>query len=98
MYGSIRVLCAATTELGDFPSNGIQWGDLGEGTQFRHAGLAEDVMKIVPNALYAGRDPMTVNEEVAQGSRQANGRRRRSLTAVFESGVQLAENNILPRA
>ncbi|KAJ8111205.1 hypothetical protein OPT61_g6150 [Boeremia exigua] len=57
MFGSIRVLCAATTQLDDFPSNGIQWGDLGEGKQFRHAGLAaEQIMKIVPNALYAGRD------------------------------------------
>lgn len=57
MYGSIRVLCAATTQLDDFPSNGIQWGDLGEGRQFRHAGLAaEQAMNIVPNALYAGRD------------------------------------------
>lgn len=64
MYGSIRVLCAATTQLDDFPSNGIQWGDLGEGKQFRHAGLAaEEVMKIVPNALYAGRDPDTQNEK-----------------------------------
>jgi hypothetical protein len=58
MFGSIRVLCAATTQLDDFPSNGIQWGDLGEGKRFRHAGLAaEQVMKIVPNELYAGRDP-----------------------------------------
>lgn len=51
------MLCAATTQLDDFPSNGIQWGDLGEGEQFRHAGLAaEQVMSIVANALYAGRD------------------------------------------
>lgn len=57
MFGSIRVLCAATTQLDDFPSNGIQWGDLGEGGRFRHAGLAaEQVMKIVPNELYAGRN------------------------------------------
>ncbi|KAH6643015.1 hypothetical protein C7974DRAFT_303212, partial [Boeremia exigua] len=57
MFGSIRVLCAATTQLDDFPSNGIQWGDLGEGSQFRHAGLAaEQIQKIVPNALYAGKD------------------------------------------
>jgi hypothetical protein len=57
MFGSIRVLCAATTQLDDFPSNGIRWGDLGEGRRFRHAGLAaEQVMKIVPNELYAGRD------------------------------------------
>ncbi|KAJ4988130.1 hypothetical protein SVAN01_06382 [Stagonosporopsis vannaccii] len=65
MFGSIRVLCAATTQLDDFPSNGIQWGDLGEGSQFRHAGLAaEQVMSIVPNALYAGRD---ADEEVDRG-------------------------------
>jgi hypothetical protein len=55
MFGSIRVLMASTTQLDDFPDNGVQWGDLGEGSQFRHAGLsAEDVMKIVPNELYAG--------------------------------------------
>jgi hypothetical protein len=55
MFGSIRVLMASTTQLDNFPDNGIQWGDLGEGPQFRHAGLsAEDVMKIVPNELYAG--------------------------------------------
>lgn len=58
------MLCAATTQLDDFPSNGIQWGDLGEGKQFRHAGLAaEEVMKIVPNALYAGRDLDTQTEK-----------------------------------
>jgi hypothetical protein len=55
MFGSIRVLMAATTQLDDFPDNGIQWGDLGQGKKFRHAGLSgEDVMKIVPNELYAG--------------------------------------------
>lgn len=27
MYGSIRACCAATTELEDFPKEGIQWGD-----------------------------------------------------------------------
>ncbi|OAL47208.1 hypothetical protein IQ07DRAFT_515918 [Pyrenochaeta sp. DS3sAY3a] len=54
MFGSIRTLCAATTQLDDFPSNGLQWGDLGDGKQFRHAGLtAEKVGKIVPNELYA---------------------------------------------
>jgi hypothetical protein len=55
MFGSIRVLMASTTQLDDFPDNGVQWGDLGEGPRFRHAGLsAEDVQKIVPNELYAG--------------------------------------------
>jgi hypothetical protein len=55
MFGSIRVLMASTTQLDDFPENGIQWGDLGEGQKFRHAGLsAEEVLKIVPNELYAG--------------------------------------------
>lgn len=57
MYGSVRVLMASTTQLDDFPENGVQWGDLGEGKKFRHAGLsAEEVMKIVPNELYAGTD------------------------------------------
>lgn len=27
MYGSIRACCAATTDLRDFPREGIQWGD-----------------------------------------------------------------------
>lgn len=55
MFGSIRVLCAATTQLDDFPSTGVKWGDLGMGKQFRHAGLsAEETMKINPNELYAG--------------------------------------------
>ena len=27
MYGSIRVCCAATTELDDYTEKGIQWGD-----------------------------------------------------------------------
>lgn len=27
MYGSIRACCAATTELGIFPREGVKWGD-----------------------------------------------------------------------
>ena len=55
MYGSVRVLCAATTCLDDFPVEGVMWGDLGMGKQFRHAGLSsEPVQQIVPNELYAG--------------------------------------------
>jgi hypothetical protein len=55
MFGSIRVLMASTTQLDDFPENGVQWGDLGMRNTFRHAGLsAEDVMKIAPNEIYAG--------------------------------------------
>lgn len=27
MFGSIRACCAATTELEEFPDEGIQWGD-----------------------------------------------------------------------
>ncbi|KAL1801259.1 hypothetical protein ACET3X_001601 [Alternaria dauci] len=55
MFGSVRVIMASTTALEGFPDNGIQWGDLGEGQRFRHAGLsAEEVGKIVPNELYAG--------------------------------------------
>ncbi|KAF2731566.1 hypothetical protein EJ04DRAFT_442768 [Polyplosphaeria fusca] len=54
MFGSIRVLCAATTQLDDFPARGVKWGDLGMGKQFRHAGLSsEDTMTIQPNELYA---------------------------------------------
>jgi hypothetical protein len=60
MNGSIRALSAGTTQFDDFPSNGVQWGDLGEGKQFRHAGLsAVDVEKIVPNELYAGTEEAT---------------------------------------
>ena len=55
MFGSVRVLCAATTCLDDFPVAGVQWGDLGMGKQFRHAGLSsEEIGSIVPNELYAG--------------------------------------------
>ncbi|KAF3049556.1 hypothetical protein E8E11_004502 [Didymella keratinophila] len=81
MYGSIRVLCAATTQLDDFPPNGIQWGDLGEGKTFRHAGLAaEEVMKIVPNALYAGQDPDAQDGKTDAGTldEQQDARRRTS--------------------
>ncbi|KAH7064738.1 hypothetical protein B0J12DRAFT_9729 [Macrophomina phaseolina] len=56
MFGSIRTLCAATSQLNDFPLEGIQWGDLGtnENGVFRHAGLsAGDVGEIVPNEIYA---------------------------------------------
>ncbi|KAF2494006.1 hypothetical protein BU16DRAFT_512224 [Lophium mytilinum] len=56
MFGSLRACCAATSELDDFTPDGIQWGDLGAGEKFRHAGLsAEPVGKIHPNELYAGR-------------------------------------------
>lgn len=56
MYGSIRACCASTTELYDFNAIGIQWGDLGKGEQFRHAGFSSDeIEKIVPAELYCGR-------------------------------------------
>jgi len=57
MFGSMRVLCAATTQLDDFPAEGIKWGDItgSDDTVFRHAGLsARKVADIVPNELYAG--------------------------------------------
>ncbi|TVY83717.1 hypothetical protein LSUE1_G002566 [Lachnellula suecica] len=57
MYGSIRACCAATSELGDFAQEGIQWGDLGMGEQFRHAGFSSDEpAKIIPAELYCGRE------------------------------------------
>ncbi|KAL8763620.1 MAG: hypothetical protein Q9184_000620 [Pyrenodesmia sp. 2 TL-2023] len=57
MYGSIRACCAATTELKHFPRTGIQWGDLGEGKKFRHAGFSSDeVGEIIPAELYCGKD------------------------------------------
>ncbi|KAK8903492.1 hypothetical protein QC760_007966 [Botrytis cinerea] len=42
MYGSIRACCASTSELEDFGRGGIQWGDLGMGERFRHAGFSAD--------------------------------------------------------
>ncbi|KAL8802277.1 MAG: hypothetical protein Q9182_003929 [Xanthomendoza sp. 2 TL-2023] len=57
MYGSIRACCAATTQLARFPHAGIQWGDLGQGKKFRHAGFsAEEVDEIIPAELYCGLD------------------------------------------
>ncbi|KAL8772117.1 MAG: hypothetical protein Q9194_004689 [Teloschistes cf. exilis] len=57
MYGSIRACCAATTQLTSFPKEGIQWGDLGEGKKFRHAGFsAKEVGDIHPAELYCGID------------------------------------------
>ncbi|KAF1948120.1 hypothetical protein CC80DRAFT_432298 [Byssothecium circinans] len=76
MFGSIRVLCAATSQLDDFPSTGVQWGDLGMGKRFRHAGIsAEDVQKIVPYEVYAGTG------EMSQGKRKKQfGRGRRAIS------------------
>lgn len=57
MYGSVRALCASTTELEDFSPDGILWGDLGMGEKFRHAGFSSDEpAKIIPAELYCGRD------------------------------------------
>ena len=54
MYGSMRTCCAATSELKEFPSEGIQWGDLGERGKFRHAGFSGGpVDKIVPGEIYS---------------------------------------------
>ncbi|TVY37706.1 hypothetical protein LOCC1_G007239 [Lachnellula occidentalis] len=59
MYGSIRACCASTAELEDFAYEGIQWGDLGMGEKFRHAGFTSDEPgKILPAELYAGREKM----------------------------------------
>ncbi|KAF7880702.1 uncharacterized protein EAF01_011971 [Botrytis porri] len=56
MYGSIRACCASTSELEDFGRGGIQWGDLGMGERFRHAGFsADEPGKIIPAKLYCGR-------------------------------------------
>jgi len=90
MYGSIRVLCAATTQLDDFPSNGIQWGDLGEGKTFRHAGLAaKEVMKIVPNALYAGRDPDAQDGRTDAGTLDEQRDAKRRSSQPSEKGKKL---------
>lgn len=78
MFGSIRTLCSATTQLDDFPSIGIQWGDLGMGRHFRHAGLsAEEVMKIMPNELYTG----TGDAEEANRQPNSDGKEKDSLLA-----------------
>ncbi|KAJ8062584.1 hypothetical protein OCU04_009108 [Sclerotinia nivalis] len=64
MYGSIRTCCASTSELEDFGNGGIQWGDLGMGESFRHAGFSAvanhheskiEPGKIIPAELYYGR-------------------------------------------
>ncbi|KAF2017754.1 hypothetical protein BU24DRAFT_478909 [Aaosphaeria arxii CBS 175.79] len=79
MFGSIRTLCAATTELNDFPSNGIMWGDLGMGTQFRHAGLSsEGVNSIVPNELYAGGKSIGEENDCDGYSREVHGTVKRT--------------------
>ena len=63
MYGSIRACCSATSDLKSFPKEGIQWGDLGEGEKFRHAGFSSgEVGDIVPAELYTGRDFDTEDE------------------------------------
>ncbi|KAL1383772.1 hypothetical protein HDK64DRAFT_341102 [Phyllosticta capitalensis] len=62
MFGSIRAVCSAVSELTDFPVGGIMWGDLTgkppadmKGA-WRHAGLsAGPVDTVIPNELYAGR-------------------------------------------
>jgi hypothetical protein len=73
MFGSIRTLCSATTQLDDFPSNGIMWGDLGMGELYRHAGLSpEEVMKIVPYELYAGMDSLEEEGERTRGTEEEN--------------------------
>ncbi|KAL9111596.1 MAG: hypothetical protein Q9187_007910 [Circinaria calcarea] len=57
MYGSIRACCAATTELDHFTEKGIQWGDLGAGERFRHAGFSSGTIReIEPAELYCGRE------------------------------------------
>lgn len=75
MFGSIRTLCSATTQLDDFPSSGIQWGDLGMGKQFRHAGLsAENVMMMQPHELYTGMDAtLEENEPLLRGQNDSGG-------------------------
>ncbi|KAI4187150.1 MAG: hypothetical protein LQ346_005543 [Caloplaca aetnensis] len=75
MYGSIRACCAATTELKHFPRTGIQWGDLGEGKKFRHAGFSSDeVGEIIPAELYCGKgsdkiedDPTRLDKDAEHG-------------------------------
>ncbi|RDI78228.1 hypothetical protein Vi05172_g11687 [Venturia inaequalis] len=57
MYGSIRVLCASTTEMTSksFPSEGIMWGDLGETKKYRHAGFTAALPdQVMPGELYCG--------------------------------------------
>ncbi|KAI4098222.1 MAG: hypothetical protein L6R37_006592 [Teloschistes peruensis] len=73
MYGSIRACCAATTRLTSFPKEGIQWGDLGEGEKFRHAGFsAREVGDIHPAELYCGIDDEEEDER-RRGGRGEDG-------------------------
>ena len=60
MYGSVRACCASTSELTDVDfglnKKGIQWGDLGKGERFRHAGFTGgEPGNIWPAELYCGR-------------------------------------------
>ncbi|KAK7522965.1 uncharacterized protein IWZ02DRAFT_490369 [Phyllosticta citriasiana] len=62
MFGSMRAVCSAASELNDFPREGIMWGDLtGKPPDeikgaWRHAGLSSGpVDTVIPNELYAGR-------------------------------------------
>ncbi|KAL8667242.1 MAG: hypothetical protein Q9202_000815 [Teloschistes flavicans] len=87
MYGSIRACCAATTQLTSFPKEGIQWGDLGEGKKFRHAGFsAKEVGEIHPAELYCGNDDEQDDlRRLEKGSSGQEGnvvrrRRRKSVT------------------
>jgi hypothetical protein len=84
MFGSIRTLCASTTSLDDFPAMGVQWGDLGLGEKFRHAGLsAADVLPVQPNELYAGKES---GEEEAPSSRATGVEHKQSKERVSVKG------------
>ncbi|KAI4226391.1 MAG: hypothetical protein L6R36_003199 [Xanthoria steineri] len=79
MYGSIRACCAATTQLTTFPQAGIQWGDLGKGEKFRHAGFSSDVVEeIVPAELYSGLDSEESDvKRIKEFSQERDGLKRR---------------------
>ncbi|KAL8716844.1 MAG: hypothetical protein Q9225_005859 [Loekoesia sp. 1 TL-2023] len=71
MYGSIRACCAATTELKSFLKAGVQWGDLGEGEKFRHAGFSSgEVGDIVPAELYCGRGGFEGMQDASAGLKE----------------------------
>ncbi|KAK8181266.1 hypothetical protein BC567DRAFT_284561 [Phyllosticta citribraziliensis] len=82
MFGSMRAVCSAVSELADFPVEGIMWGDLTRTPPsemkgaWRHAGLsAGHVDTVIPNELYAGRlgephsNPGYAHEELARKKR-----------------------------
>jgi hypothetical protein len=55
MYGSMRVLCASTTELFEFGHDGVMWGEMVGNRETRLAGFSSGpVNPVQPNKFYPG--------------------------------------------